>query len=106
MGQHGPEAKTRQPERTVQIDNGKALVVLWRFPPGACVEWHRHEFDYVVVPLTSGSLTVSNRAGSAEARLVAGQPYARYAGVEHRVENRTEEEILWVEIDLKTRKLP
>ena len=102
----GSEATAPQPERRVQIDNEKALVVMWRFPPGACVEWHRHEYDSVVVPLTSGSLTVSNSAGSAEAKLVAGQPYARYAGVEHRVENRGEHEIVWVEIDLKTRKLP
>ena len=102
----GHEATAPRPERRVQIDNEKALVVMWRFPPGACVEWHRHEYDYVVIPLNSGSLTVSNSAGSAEAKLVAGQPYARYAGVEHRVENRGEHEIVWVEIDLKTRKLP
>ena len=101
-----PQNTAPQPARTVQIENEKVLVVLWRFPPGACVAWHKHEYDYVVVPLTSGSLTVSNSAGSAEARLVAFQPYARYAGVEHRVENRGEHEIVWVEIDLKTRKLP
>ncbi|HEX6103878.1 MAG TPA: cupin [Alphaproteobacteria bacterium] len=101
-----PQNTAPQPARTVQIENEKVLVVLWRFPPGACVAWHKHEYDYVVVPLTSGNLTVSNSAGSAEARLVAFQPYARYAGVEHRVENRSEHEIVWVEIDLKTRKLP
>ena len=94
------------PTRIVQIDNEKVLAVLWRFPPGACIEWHRHEFDYVVVPLTTGHLTVSNRAGSAEAKLIAGQPYARYAGVEHRVENRGPDEVIWVEIELKKRKLP
>jgi quercetin dioxygenase-like cupin family protein len=101
-----PEGAAPQPERTVQIENEKVLVVQWRFPPGACLAWHKHEYDYVVVPLTSGNLTVSNSAGSAEARLVAFQPYARYAGVEHRVENRGDHEIAWVEIDLKTRKLP
>ena len=101
-----PQNTAPQPARTVQIENEKVLVVLWRFPPGACVAWHKHEYDYVVVPLTSGNLTVSNSAGSAEARLVAFQPYARYADVEHRVENRGEHEIVWVEIDLKTRKLP
>jgi quercetin dioxygenase-like cupin family protein len=100
------EAQAGRPERTVQIDNAEVLVVTWRFPPGACLAWHRHEYDYVVVPLTSGTLTVSNSAGSAEAKLVANQPYARYAGVEHRVENRGDQEIVWVEIDLKTRKLP
>jgi quercetin dioxygenase-like cupin family protein len=100
------EAAGPQPDRAVQIENEKVLVVTWRFPPGACLDWHRHEYDYVVVPLTSGNLTVSNSAGSAEARLVAFQPYARYAGVEHRVENHSDHEIVWVEIDLKTRKLP
>ena len=100
------EAPGPRPDRTVQIENEKVLVVQWRFPPGACLDWHRHEYDYVVVPLTPGSLTVSNSAGSADAKLVPGQPYARYAGVEHRVENRCGHEIVWIEIDLKTRKLP
>ena len=81
------EALAPRPERTVQIENEKVLVVMWRFPPGACLDWHRH-------------------AGRAEAKLIANRPYARYAGVEHRVENRGEHEIVWVEIDLKTRKLP
>ena len=101
MGQAAPD-----PVRIVEIDNDKALVIRWHIPPGACLAWHRHEYDYFIVPLNSGNLTVSNRAGSAEARLIAGQPYARYAGVEHRVENRSEHEIQWVEIELKTRKLP
>jgi quercetin dioxygenase-like cupin family protein len=82
------EAPGPRPDRTVQIENEKVLVVMWRFPPGACLDWHRHEYDYVVVPLTSGNLTVSNSAGRAEAKLIANRPYARYAGVEHRVENR------------------
>lgn len=50
-----PQNTAPQPARTVQIENEKVLVVLWRFPPGACVAWHKHEYDYVVVPLTSGN---------------------------------------------------
>ena len=65
------EAPGPRPDRTVQIENEKVLVVMWRFPPGACLDWHRHEYDYVVVPLTSGNLTVSNSAGRAEAKLIA-----------------------------------
>ena len=41
---------------TVQIDNDKVKVTRWDFLPGAETGWHRHEMDYVVVPLTDGTL--------------------------------------------------
>jgi hypothetical protein len=47
---------------------------------------HRHEYDYVVVPATGGTLTVLDSAGiGAELRQVAGEAYARNAGIEHEV---------------------
>ena len=30
----------------------------WRFAPGAETTWHRHSYDYVVVPLTTGKLQI------------------------------------------------
>jgi len=36
---------------TVQIDDEKVKVTRWDFSPGAETGWHRHEMDYVVVPL-------------------------------------------------------
>jgi hypothetical protein len=42
---------------TVKVDNARVRVTEWRFAPGARTGHHRHEYPYVVVPLTTGSLT-------------------------------------------------
>ena len=39
---------------TVQIDDATVRVTEWRFAPGATTGWHRHEYPYVVVPMTTG----------------------------------------------------
>jgi quercetin dioxygenase-like cupin family protein len=41
---------------TVMIDNERVRVTEWRIGPGDATGWHRHEHDYVVVPLTTGRL--------------------------------------------------
>ena len=38
---------------TVQIDNETVRVTEWRFTPGAATGYHRHAYDYVVVPMTT-----------------------------------------------------
>ena len=40
----------------VLIDNDAVRVTRWHFAPGAATGWHTHEFDYVIVPLTAGTL--------------------------------------------------
>ncbi len=35
----------------VFIDNERVRVTERRFAPGAATGWHRHQFDYVAVPL-------------------------------------------------------
>ena len=40
---------------TVFIDNERVRVTEWRFAPGAATGWHRHEYDYVVVPMATAS---------------------------------------------------
>ena len=40
---------------TQLIDNERVRVTEWRFRPGEATGWHRHEFDYVVVPVTTGA---------------------------------------------------
>ena len=61
----------------------------------------RHEYDYTVVPLTTGRLAISGPAGESTASLVAGEPYFRTAGVEHDVRNANAFEFAFVEIELK-----
>jgi beta-alanine degradation protein BauB len=87
---------------TLQIDNDRVRVTEWRFPPGATTGYHRHEMDYVVVPLTSGRLRLVETSGAREVELKAGVSYTRLAGVEHDVINANDFEFAFVEIELKS----
>jgi beta-alanine degradation protein BauB len=91
---------------TVQIDNDTVRVTEWRFAPGAATGFHRHEFDYVVVPLTTGRLAVEGADGVVTAELTAGRSYARPSGVEHDVRNANTFEFVFVEIEIKARRSP
>lgn len=85
----------------LQIDNERVRVTEWRFAPGAHTGWHRHAHDYVVVPLTNGTLRLDEPAGLREVSLAMGASYARQAGVEHDVINANAFEFVFVEIELK-----
>ena len=89
---------------TVQIDNERVRVTEWRFAPGEATGWHRHAHDYVVVPLTTGRLTLAEPGGTMRhSHLSAGVSYFRPAGVEHDVINDNDFEFVFVEIELKGR---
>ena len=88
---------------TVQVDDERVRVTEWRFPPGTATGWHRHEHDYVVVPVTNGTLTIASRDGRMQNEIKHGIAYSRPAGVEHDVINETAEEIAFVEIEIKHR---
>ncbi len=86
---------------TVLVENAKVRVSEWRFQSGDATGYHRHAYDYVVVPLHTGSLTmVSDRGERNEAGLRAGEPYYRDAGVEHDVLYEGEGEFAFIEIEL------
>ena len=86
---------------TVQTDNERVKVTEWRFAPGAETGWHRHEYDYVIVPITSGKLLLETADGSSVSELSAGKSYFRLTGVEHNVVNASTGEFAFVEIELK-----
>ena len=87
---------------TLQIDNDRVRVTHWRFAPGEATGWHRHEYDYVIVPLTTGSLSAVDASGETHASpLTAGVSYSREAGVEHDIVNDNDFEFSFVEIELK-----
>jgi beta-alanine degradation protein BauB len=93
---------TGQAIATVQIDNPRVLVTEWRFAPGAATGFHRHEYDYVVVPMTTGRLKLIGPDGAVTyAELSAGVSYTRQAGVEHDVVNANDFEFVFVEVELK-----
>ncbi len=86
----------------VQIDNPRVVVTESRFAPGAETGWHRHELDYVVVPLMDGKLLIKSKDGESTSELSAGKAYFRQAGVEHNVINASGGEFAFVEIQIKT----
>jgi beta-alanine degradation protein BauB len=90
---------------TVQVQNDRVLVTEWRFLPGAETGDHVHAHDYVVVPLTSGTLRLQEPTGVREVQLEAGASYARPAGVTHNVINANPFEFRFVEIELIQRHL-
>jgi beta-alanine degradation protein BauB len=84
----------------VQVRNDRVIVTEWRFAPGADTGHHVHAHDYVVVPLTSGTLRLQEPGGIREVQLEAGASYARAAGVAHNVINANAFEFRFVEIEL------
>jgi quercetin dioxygenase-like cupin family protein len=86
---------------TVFTDNERVRVTEWRFRPGEATGHHVHEYDYVVVPMTTGPLTIRDSDGEREAEIQPGQPYFRRAGVEHDVLNLTDGEIVFIEVETK-----
>jgi quercetin dioxygenase-like cupin family protein len=86
---------------SVQIENERVIVTEWTFAPGAETGQHVHTYDYVVVPLTSGTLRLIESGGSRDAQLTAGVSYSRPAGVNHNVVNVNAHEFRFLEIELK-----
>lgn len=87
---------------TIQIDNERVRVTEWRFAPDAETGWHRHEYDYVIVPQTSGNLRLESSDGTSLSALHSGTPYFRQSGVEHNVINATATEFVFIEVELKS----
>jgi quercetin dioxygenase-like cupin family protein len=86
---------------SVQIDNARVVVTEWTFAPGAETGQHVHRLDYVVVPMTSGTLRLIEPEGTRDATLTAGLSYSRPAGVNHNVINVNAYEFRFLEIELK-----
>ena len=86
-----PSSSTTAPVRVTE----------WRFAPGAATGYHRHEYPYVVVPMTTGRLAVTGRRRACDATSSPGEAYSRPAGVEHDVKNANAFEFVFVEIEIK-----
>lgn len=97
----GPEV-SRPATATIQVDNERVRVTEWRFAPGEATGFHRHQFDYVVVPMTTGRLRLIDADGAeAFSALEAGVSYFRETGVEHDVINANDFDFTFVEIEWK-----
>ena len=94
--------KTGTAKGELLIENGKVKVWRWSFDKrGDNTGWHRHEHDYVVVPLFDGELHIDLPGGE---RVVGpmqnGVPYFREQGVEHDVRNGNDFACKFIEIEI------
>lgn len=88
-------------EPVIHIDDDRFRVTEWRFPPGAETGWHVHGHDYVVVPITEGTLHLEEPGGtSRDAPLTLHGPYTRRAGVEHNVINDGQAPVAFIEVEV------
>jgi quercetin dioxygenase-like cupin family protein len=86
----------------VQVDTAEVRVTEWRLAPGSATGHHIHGMDYVIVPVSSGEMTIVAPNGErSRAQLSLGKSYFRKAGVEHDVLNETGAEIVFLEVELK-----
>ena len=85
-----------------QIDNERVRVTEYRFSQGSETKWHKHEWDYVVIPQTDGELLLVDAEGKeTKAKLNQGIPYYREAGVEHNVINAGSKQLVFIEVEMK-----
>lgn len=88
---------------TLQVDNDTVRITRWHLPPGSETGAHVHEYDYVVVPIKAGTLTIIEDDGSrVAAPLGVGESYFRRAGVSHNVTNIGQDPIVFVEVEIKS----
>lgn len=87
---------------TILIANDRTRVTEWRFAGlGDNTGWHRHDHDYIVIPMQDGALDILGPDGKlSRSELKSGIPYFRQAGVEHDVLNGNDHAFAFVEVEL------
>jgi beta-alanine degradation protein BauB len=91
----------RQARSETTIDNDTVRVTAWTIAPGESTGPHRHELDYVVVPVQAGELTMTATDVVTRTAMEPGTAYFRPAGVEHDVANDGERTVVFVEVELR-----
>jgi hypothetical protein len=86
----------------VSADDDRARVTMFTFEDGDETGDHRHQYDYIVVPITGGTFEVTDRDGTSRTlEQTAGLPYRGREGTDHNVVNHSGRTAIFVEIELK-----
>ena len=89
-------------QSTTSADDDRVRITAWTFQDGEDTGHHRHEYDYIVVPITGGAFEITEADGSMrEMTQNAGVAYLGRAGTEHNVINRSGQTAVFVEVELK-----
>lgn len=85
----------------VQLENEHFRVTRWTIEPGGTIPMHRHEYEYVVVPLVTAAMHVRTVDGAEfVTELQTGTSYSRPSGSEHEISNpEGDEPIIFVEVE-------
>lgn len=86
----------------LQADEGHFRVTKWTVDPGGVIPMHRHEYPYVVVPLVTATMEVTDADQKhSTTEMQAGESYTRPVGTQHEIRNpSTENTITFVEVEL------
>ncbi|WP_156891588.1 cupin [Agromyces subbeticus] len=89
-------------QATIALDDSHSRITRWVFTePGERTGPHTHEFEYVVVPITGGALSVVDTQGTTtELVQTAGVPYRGRAGTSHDVVNASGGRLVFIEVEL------
>ena len=88
---------------TTNADDDRVRITTWTFEDGQDTGHHRHEYDYIVVPISGGTFEVTDVDGSTrEMTQQAAAAYLGRAGTEHNVMNRSGHTAVFVEVELKS----
>ena len=83
-------------------DTDQARVTTWTFEDGEDTGRHRHDYDYIVVPVTGGTFAITEPDGTTrQMTQEAAVAYLGRAGTEHNVISRSHRTAVFVEIELK-----
>ncbi len=84
------------------VDTDHVRITTWTFEDGEDTGHHRHEYDYIVVPVTGGTFVITEPDGTTrQMTQEAAVAYLGRAGTEHNVINRSRGTSVFVEVELK-----
>ena len=96
--------KNKVATSNVQIDNNSVKITEYNFSPGSETKYHKHEMDYIVVPINDGELLLVDKFGNkVKSKLKKGVSYFKESGVEHNVINSGSKDLKFIEIEIKNR---
>ena len=91
---------------TLLLEDKNVRVTRFDFDPGQETGWHVHEYDYVITAVTNCFMMLQHPDGSQTiSEVPAGNAYSRDAGVSHNVINTSDQQMSFIEIELKNSKV-
>ena len=88
---------------TILSELDTAIVPRHTLQPGQTTGVHQHTLDYVVVPLTDGTVTIESEGELSDFSMQRGLPYARQAGVTHSLTNNGSGVVDFIEVEFRVR---